>query len=138
MPTVTKEAEIDAVAEDVWRIAGDPARIADWLPPLESSRVEGERRFCTLADDGGLIEERILEHSDEQRRYRYEILEGPMPVSSYVSTFEVADRDGRAHVSWTADFVAEDPGAEQELVQTFDQIYASGLEALRQRAESPE
>jgi len=59
-----------------------------------------------------------------------------MPVRSYVSTFEVADRDGRAHVSWTADFEAADPGAEQELVQNFDQIYDSGLEALRQRAES--
>lgn len=138
MPTLTKEANIDAAAGEVWRIAGDPARIADWLPPIASSRVEGERRFCTLADDGGQIEEKILEHSDERRRYRYEILEGPMPLSSYVSTFEVAERDGRAHVFWTADFVPEDPGAEQELVQTFDEIYEGGLEALRQRAESTE
>ncbi len=135
MPSVEKDISIDAGAEEVWRIAGDPGRIADWLPPIESSRVEGDRRSCTLADGGGQIEERILEHSDEERRYRYEILEGPMPLSSYVSAFEVADDDGHAHVTWTAEFEPEDPGQEQELVQTFDEVYGSGLDALKEKAE---
>ena len=43
MPTVKKDVSIDAAAEEVWRIGGDPGRIADWLPPIESSRVEGDR-----------------------------------------------------------------------------------------------
>lgn len=135
MPTVTKDISIDAAADEVWRIAGDPAQIADWLPPIESSKVEGDRRSCTLADGGGQIEERILEHSDEERRYRYEILDGPMPLSSYVSAFEVAEHDGHAHVTWSAEFEPEDAGQEQELVQTFDEIYGSGLDALKQQAE---
>lgn len=134
MPTVQKDITIDAEADQVWRIAGDPAQISDWLPPIESSRVEGDHRSCTLAD-GGQIEERILEHSDEERRYRYEILEGPMPLSSYVSSLEVADHDGHAHVTWTAEFEAEDSDQEQELLRTFDEMYGGGLEALKQRVE---
>ncbi len=136
MPTVKKDVTIEAAADEVWQIAGDPARISDWLPPIESSSVDGDRRSCTLADGGGQIEEKILEHSDEDRRYRYEILDGPMPLSTYVSVFEVVDHEGYAHVTWTAEFEPEDASQEQELVQTFDEMYGKGLEALKQRAES--
>lgn len=110
-------------------------RIADWLPALESSRVEGDRRSCTLAQ-GGEIEERILEHSDAERRYRYQILEGPMPLSSYVSTFEVEGHNGHAHVIWTAEFEPEDPAQEQEIAQTFEEIYGGGLESLKEKVEN--
>lgn len=134
MPTVQQEIQIDAAPDEVWQVAGDPGRIADWLPALESSRVEGDRRSCTLAR-GGQIEEKILEHSDEERRYRYQILEGPMPLSSYVSTFEVADHGGHAYITWTAEFEPEDPAQAAELVQTFEEIYSGGLDALKQKVE---
>jgi uncharacterized protein YndB with AHSA1/START domain len=134
MPTVQQEIQIAAPAAHVWETAGDPARIADWLPALESSRVEGDHRSCTLKE-GGQIEERILEHSDAERRYRYQILDGPMPLSSYESTFEVEEQDGHAHVVWTANFEPEDAGQEQELVGTFEEIYSSGLGALKQKVE---
>lgn len=135
MPTVQEQIRIDAAPEEVWSLAGDPGRIADWLPALESSRVEQDRRSCTLVE-GGRIEERILQHSDDERRYRYEVLEGPMPLSSYVSSLEVADHDGHAHVTWTAEFEPEHPAQEQELVQTFEQIYSGGLQSLKDRLES--
>lgn len=134
MPTVQQQIEIAASPEDVWALAGDPARIADWLPAIDTSCLEGDRRSCTLVD-GGQIEERILEHSDAERRYRYEILEGPMPVSAYNSSFEVRDHDGHAQVIWTADFEPEEPGQEQQLVETFEQIYSGGLESLKNKAE---
>lgn len=132
MTTVTKSAQIDAPAEAVWRVAGDPGRIADWLPALATSELNGDRRSCTLVD-GGAIEERILEHSEAERRYRYEILDGPMPVSSYVSTLSVDGHDGHSHVSWKAEFEPEDPSQEAELREAFEQIYSEGLEALAQR-----
>lgn len=137
MPTMKQQIQIDATAQDVWKLAGDPARIADWLPPIESSHVEGDRRSCTLAEGGAQIEERILEHSDARRRYHYEILDGPMPLSSYSSTFEVKDRDGHAQVVWTAQFEPEDAGQEQELVGTFEDMYSAGLAALKQKVEQP-
>lgn len=134
MPTVQKDIQISAPAAEVWAVAGDPGRIADWLPALESSHVEGDHRSCTLVE-GGQIEEKILEHSDEDRRYRYQILEGPMPLSSYESTFEVDDHDGHAHIKWTAEFEPEDAGQEPELIETFGDIYSSGLDALKQKIE---
>ena len=134
MPSVQQDIQIDASPTQVWQVAGDPGRIADWLPALESSSVAGDRRSCTLAE-GGDIEEKILEHSDADRRYRYQILDGPLPVSSYESIFAVADHDGHAHVTWTAEFEPEDAGQEQELVETFEEMYSSGLEALKPQVE---
>ncbi|MCA1700683.1 MAG: SRPBCC family protein [Actinobacteria bacterium] len=138
MPTVKQHIQIDATADETWQVAGDPARIADWLPPIETSHIEGDRRSCTLAEGGGQIEERILEHSDTERRYHYEILDGPMPLSSYVSTFEVEDHDGHAHVAWTAQFEPQDAGQEQELVGTIEEMYSGGLAALKQKVEHGE
>lgn len=135
MPTVKQEIQIDAAAAEVWRVAGDPSRIADWAPAIARSSVEGDRRSCTLADGGVQIEEKILEHSDEERRYRYEVLDGPMPLSSYVSSFEVADHGPQAQVTWAAEFEPEDPAQEEELVRTFEEIYGDGLVALKARVE---
>ncbi len=58
-----------------------------------------------------------------------------MPLSAYRSTFAVDGHDGHSHVVWTAEFEPEDPAQEEELLQTFDEIYGGGLEALEQRVE---
>jgi uncharacterized protein YndB with AHSA1/START domain len=134
MANVEQTIQIDAPAEKVWRLAGDPGRIADWMPALSTSTVVGDRRSCGLAQ-GGQIEERILEHSDDERRYRYEIREGPMPLRTYVSSLSVDGQDGSTQVRWVADFEPEDPAQEDEVAQTFQQLYAQGLQALKAKVE---
>jgi uncharacterized protein YndB with AHSA1/START domain len=137
MPTVKQEIHIDAAPAEVWRVAGDPGRIADWSPAIASSSVEGDRRSCTLADGGAQIEETILDHSDEERHYRYEVLDGPLPVSSYVSSFEVTEHGLQTQVTWAAEFEPADPAQEEELVRTFEEIYGDGLAASRRGSKTP-
>lgn len=78
---------------------------------------------------GAELKERILEHSDEQRSYSYEIVEAPMPVRSYRSRLSVRGHGDHSHVEWEAEF-------EPELVEAFSRTYREGLENLRQRFEA--
>lgn len=135
MASIHETIQIDADADEVWAVAGDPGRIADWLPALSSSQAEAGARECTMVN-GAELKERILEHSDEQRSYAYEIVESPMPLRSYRSRFAVEGHDGHAHVDWVAEFEPEEAGQEAELVEAFTQTYREGLESLRRQFES--
>jgi uncharacterized protein YndB with AHSA1/START domain len=135
MARIRETIQIAADPDRVWDVAGDPGRIADWLPLLSSSRVDGDARECTMKD-GGELRERILEHSDEDHVYSYEILEGPMPIRSYRSRFSVEGHDGHSHVDWEAEFEPERPEQEAELVEMLTKTYREGLESLRGRLEA--
>lgn len=116
-------------------LAGDPGRIAEWVPALKTSDLEGETRRCAL-EAGGELEERILEHSDDARFYVYEITDGPMPLSNYTSRFALEGHDGHTHVVWTAEFEPQQAQQDGELEATFRDVYRQGLETLRERAEA--
>lgn len=134
MAQVHETVVIDAPADEVWKLAGDPARIHEWVPILADAQAENGERSCTT-QDGQQVGERVLEHSDEERFYTYEIVESPFPLRSYVSGISVGGHDGHAHVDWYADFEGETPEAETELVAAFTQLYRDGLDTLRARFE---
>jgi uncharacterized protein YndB with AHSA1/START domain len=69
MATIHEAITINADPAAVWAIAGDPGRIAEWLPALASSTASGDRRSCTL-QDGGDLQERIIRRSDLSALYR--------------------------------------------------------------------
>lgn len=134
MAQVRETIEIQAAPERVWALAGDPGRIGEWLPALTGATLEGDRRTVTTAD-GGTIEERILERSEEGRYYVYEISRSPLPLASYRSRLAVHGHGGHAHVDWEASFEAESPELQPELTATFSQLYRDGLANLRQQLE---
>lgn len=134
MGQVRETIEIQASPEQVWALAGDPGRIAEWLPALADATLEGDRRAITTKD-GGAIEERILERSEEGRFYVYEISESPLPLRSYHSRLAVHGHGEHAHVDWEATLEAESPDQEPELTATFSQIYREGLTNLREQLE---
>ncbi len=134
MGQVVEETTINAGPDEVWALAGDPGRIAEWLPALKNSRLEGETRRCAL-EAGGELEERILEHSDDDRYYVYEITDGPMPLNNYRSRFALEGHEGHTHVVWTAEFQPQEAEQDGELEATFREIHRQGLETLREQAE---
>ncbi len=135
MPQITENITIDATPDRVWEIAGDPATIPEWLPAIATSSVEGDQRACTTVD-GAELRERIVERSDEDRFYVYEITDSPMPVSSYRSKLSMDGHEGHSHVTWTADFEPADSADPAELESMFSQIYRDGLESIRSRAQA--
>ncbi len=58
-----------------------------------------------------------------------------MPLRTYVSSLSVDGQDGSTQVRWVADFEPEDPAQEDEVAQTFQQLYAQGLQALKAKVE---
>ncbi len=130
MADVYKTVEIDAPADEVWALVGDPARIGEWVPALASSAAESDTRSCTM-QDGAKIVERVLDRSDEKRYYIYEITSSPLPLKHHRSMLIVHGHGGHSHVVWEAQFEGESPDVEPGLVEAFDTIYSEGLAALR-------
>lgn len=135
MGRVRETIEIDAAPEDVWALAGDPGRIGEWVPALAGSTVEDDYRACTTQDGGEMLE-RVLEHSDENRYYVYEIASSPLPLQTYRSRLAVHGHHDHSHVDWEAEFEAQSPELEPELAGNFSQIYRDGLATLRDRLEA--
>jgi len=135
MPEIHETVEIQAPADEVWSLAGDPGRIGEWVPALAASVLEDDRRVCATADGADIVE-RVLERSDEQRYYVYEITSSPFPLRWFRSQLSVHGHDGHSHVSWLARFEAESPELEPDLAGAFERIYRDGLTALQGRFES--
>jgi hypothetical protein len=85
----------------VWAAIGDPARIAEWFPGIESATVDGTTRVVETGS-GIPIPEEIVTNDPLQRRFQYRIV-GPM-VREHLSTLDVLDvGDGTSLVVYAAD-----------------------------------
>src|SRR4051794_21296572 len=82
---VTEPIVIAASPDAVWEVAGDAGAIADWVPAIESSRLDGDVRHATFAGGGGDARERIVEHDAAARAHSYEYPPGPLPPAGYAS-----------------------------------------------------
>ena len=88
--SVRRHVRIHRLAADVWERIGDPARIEEWFPGIESSTVEGTSRVITTG--AGLpMPEEILTNDPIQRRFQYRIT-APM-FREHLSTLDVIDLD---------------------------------------------
>lgn len=88
MASIRRDITIDAHPADVWGLVGDPARLAEWWP-VESCRMEGDKRFVHLAT-GLVFEEDILLVDDVQRRFQYSIVNNPL-IRDHLATVDVVD-----------------------------------------------
>lgn len=101
--TVRRHVRIAAPADTVWERVGDPARIAEWFPGIESATVDG--RVRTIVTGAGIpIPEEILVSDALQRRFQYRIT-APV-VQEHLSTLDVIDlEDGTCLAVYAADAV---------------------------------
>lgn len=115
---------------EVWEEIGQFSAIEDWHPAVTSCELVelgGElHRHLTLAD-GEMLLERFVEAGDDF--YRYEIVEGPLPVEEYRATFTCFDHEGVTRIFWSATFEAEGHEADEIVAGIFE----AGLAALRDR-----
>ncbi|MFD4250042.1 SRPBCC family protein [Amycolatopsis thermoflava] len=133
---VSESLVIGADPAAVWKIGGDTANIADWVPAIEKSHQVGDLRYATFAGGGGDATERIVEHDDAARSYVYEYVSGPLALRVYRSRFTVADHADGAEVVWEADFEAEAAEEEPALADAIRGIYRSALQSLSERVGS--
>ena len=99
--SVRRQVRIARPPDEVWAIVGDPARIQEWFPGIESSTVDGTTRVI-VTGSGLPMPEEIVTNDPLQRRFQYRIT-APM-VREHLSTLDVLDLgDGTSLVVYSAD-----------------------------------
>ena len=135
MSEVSVVVEMNASADAVWNIVGNPAEISAWHPAIKESKAtnNGKSRTCVL-EHGDVITESILDHDPARRSYRYAIDGGPLPVADYVSTITVEPVGEQCRVLWSASFISQvDSKETEEMVKG---IYEQGLNAVKLAVEA--
>ena len=148
--SVTKTASIDAPAAKVWDAVKDFNALNSWHPAVATDEiVEGKNntvgavRLLTLKG-GGTIKEKLLSFDSAGRSYKYAIVDGVIPVSSYTSTVTVKSAgDNKSTVTWSGHFkrknVGDNPGDKENDKTATDAItgvYQGGLDNLKKMFEA--
>ena len=59
MASIREHVILDAPADSVWNLVGNPGAIAEWAPGIAACTIVGDRRSLTLTQ-GGIVEEEIV------------------------------------------------------------------------------
>ena len=135
---VMRSVIIEAPIDQVWAAVRNFDGVVDWNPGVSAARMEtgsptavGSIRHLDIVD-GSIFRETLLAHSDIDRLYAYDIVEGPLPCSKYVSVHRflpITDGDMTLGI-WSGEFTcdAKDEAALEAIVG--DQIYRDGMRGL--------
>ncbi len=144
-----EEVTINAPAAKVWTTVSNFNDLGAWHPAVKSTEIVsgtnnkvGTERLLTL-QDGGTIKEKLLAYSAKKHSFKYSIIEGVLPVSSYVSTVSVkAQGKDKTLVVWTGTFKRKDTAAtpaagqdDESAVKTMTSVYRGGLDNLKKISE---
>lgn len=127
---VERWVDLPAKAEEVWAVIGPFGSLADWHPLITSCEVveiDGDTHRHVTLRDGELLLEKLVEA--KPHTLRYELVDGPIPVSDYRATLTCFPEGDGCRVYWSSTYEAEDPRVD-ELVAG---LYEAGLQALAER-----
>ena len=104
--SIRHQVRIGRPAEDIWALVGDPARLDEWFPGIESCIVEGDQRVI-VTGSGLPMPEQLLTVDATQRRFQYRITSHLF--TEHLGTIDVHDlEDGTSLVVYSTD---ADPAA---------------------------
>ncbi|MDA8341934.1 MAG: SRPBCC family protein [Actinomycetota bacterium] len=114
--------DIDRTPDEVWALVGRFGGLDEWMPGIESCRVEGDDRH--LAMMGMEITEHLVSRDDAARSITYSITAG-VPVEHHEATIAVTPAGGGSHVTWDVDVAPDDMAA------LMVGMYQSALETVK-------
>jgi hypothetical protein len=142
MAKVYASTVIPAPPDAIWAVVRDFNALPAWTPFVAESRIEQNKPSDQVGcirnfrlKDGGRIREQLVELSDYEMSFGYTILESPMGVENYYATFRLSPVTDVDHTfaEWDAEFDAA-PEREDALVEQIGRnVFAAGLQALKQR-----
>ncbi len=135
MASVSMSINLNAPTDEVWKLIGGFNDLPDWHPVIVKSDLEEDGKVRRLEiGDGAIIMERLEEHDDSARMYRYAITESPLPIEGYVAVIRVGEGEGGqgARVDWSSEFTPSGV-PEAEAVEVVRGIYQAGFDALADR-----
>lgn len=134
--SVSKEVSVKQAPAAVWAKVGDFNGLNNWHPAIAKSEIEsgtnnqvGAVRKLTLGD-GAVIREELVSRDDAAMSLSYKIVEGPLPVTDYLSSITVAADGEGSKVTWKGDFKAAAGAEPAKVVEVIGGIYQGGLDNL--------
>ncbi len=135
---VFRSVVLDAPLARVWAAVRAFDGVVNWNPAVTGARMEtgsstavGSIRHLDIVD-GTVFRETLLAHSDLEHFYTYDILEGPLPCSNYISThrFIPITQGDKTLGIWEGRFdcAADHEASLEETVG--DRIYVGGMMGL--------
>lgn len=136
MTEVSTSIEIAAPADKAWEMIGGFGNLPLWLCLIRTSTLEDGGRVRRLEAVGGaIIVERLLHFDEAARRFRYNHLEAPNPVTGYEAEMFVEPVDDRhCRVVWASRFTPAGI-SEADAIAHFEGIYTVGLHGLKGQLE---
>ncbi len=140
MARVFVSTVIGATPDKVWARLRDFNGLPTWHPAIRESQIENgepaDKVGCIrdfYLQNGDRIREQLLGLSDYDMFCTYSILESPMPLENYVSTFRLTPiTDGeRTFMEWSAEFDCA-PEEEAGLVEGIGtNVFQGGFDSLK-------
>jgi len=136
MAGITRSIEVQASPAEVWALIGVFEAVHKWHPlAADCVGIEQDgklQRHIILADGHGEIMELLETHDDQTMSYRYQVLEGPMPVTDYHATLSVERGEVGARVIWSVNY--QPAGiSEDKADQIIAGVFETGLNAIKQK-----
>ena len=131
---------LDSPIETVWSNVRAFDGVSNWNPAVTSAEMEsgtatspGSVRHLDIVD-GTVFRETLLELSDSNHFYTYDIIESPLPVSNYVSThrFIAITATNQTLGIWESSFDCEASARDEMATIVGDQIYIGGMIGLNE------
>jgi hypothetical protein len=132
MAEVREEGELGVSADEAWTVVGDFIGLLEGMGVPVEAEGEGIGQTRKVSMGPAPIIERLEERDEAAKKIVYSIVEGPLPVSNYVSTMQLSDAgEGRSKLVWSSTF---DPvGDEAAAKQIISSVYDGGIKGLQGR-----
>jgi mxaD protein len=132
MISISMHTKINASATDVWTVVGDFNALPKFVEAATECKVDGEGvgavRTITLPD-GAKLKERLEEYDTDAMSLKYSILEGPLPVSSYLSAMKITSTESGCELTWSSEFNSEGV-PDKDARNAIAGIYQMGFDGL--------
>lgn len=123
---------IDVNPAEAWNIVGAVSGVEQWLGPITSCQVEGNKRVCGTEE--GTFEEEILNVDHDNKVLDYLIpKQHMMPVENIqgkMKVTEAANSQATITWSWEYDVMEENEEAAKGALQMVGGMGISGIESL--------
>jgi hypothetical protein len=123
MATIYREVDLDADADEAWRQMADVGAVNKLIDYLGPVTVDGDRRSCSLGDQGEL-DELIVTVDHDRRRLAYSIRQSPLNFTHHSASWQVTPEGDKSRLVWITDVKPDSvaPALEELIDQTADSI----------------
>ena len=140
MIKIVESCVFEAPVDTVWSLIRDFNGHESWHPAIDVSSIESNQESdeigCVRAfhlKDGSKLREKLLTLSDQSLKYRYCLLDTPIPLFNYISEVQLKPITvtQTTFCEWKGQFDTPKDKATELTALVRENIYRAGFEAIR-------